>query len=268
MEVEPFGRRKVILEENIKNMFSLNGKVAIVTGASRGIGATVSDGMAIMGAKVYGIVRSINKSNKLRHSIKKKCDITRTEDFRKLCHSIYKENGRIDILVNNAGITCAKGKTGLYPLSKWNKTIETNLTAQFLCSQIVFKYMKKMGGGSIINITSISSELGFPGNPAYAASKGGLKILGKALASEWAHYGIRVNNVGPGYIMTDMTQQSYRNEITRAQRKDCMMIKRWGSPEDIIGACVFLASDASNYITGQDIYVDGGWVANGFLNPE
>ena len=112
--------------------------------------------------------------------------------------------------------------------------------------------MKKRKNGSIINITSINAELGFPNNPAYVASKGGLKMLGKSLARDWGKYGIRVNNLGPGYFKTLMNKKSWENPKTRKARID-----------ELVGPCIFLASDASQYVTGQDIYVDGGWTANG-----
>jgi len=123
--------------------------------------------------------------------------------------------------------------------------------------------MKKNKSGSIINITSLNAELAFPNNPAYVASKGGLKMLSKALARDWGIYGIRVNNLGPGYIKTDMTEASFNNKTTRKEREERTMLGRWGEVDDLIGPCVFLASDASEYITGQDIYIDGGWLGKG-----
>ena len=127
----------------------------------------------------------------------------------------------------------------------------------------ILRYMKKKRRGSIINITSINAEFGFPNNPAYVASKGGLKLLGKSLARDWGKYGIRINNLGPGYIITKMTEKSFKNKKTRLDRQKNTMLNRWGEPEDLVGPCIFLASDASSYVTGQDIYVDGGWTANG-----
>ena len=133
----------------------------------------------------------------------------------------------------------------------------------FLLSQAAAKEMRFSGGGSIINITSLNSELAFPDNPAYVASKGGLKQLTKALAIDLGRYDIRVNNIGPGYMKTQMTLKSWTNRKTRRERQQKTMLGRWGDPEDLIGAAVFLASDAASYITGQDIYVDGGWLTKG-----
>ena len=123
--------------------------------------------------------------------------------------------------------------------------------------------MKKQRSGSIINVTSINAELGFPNNPAYAASKGGLRMLTKSLAKDFGKYGISVNNLGPGYIITEMTKNSYQNKKSRMIRQKHTLLGRWGDVTDLIGPCIFLASNASGYITGQDIYVDGGWLANG-----
>jgi gluconate 5-dehydrogenase len=123
--------------------------------------------------------------------------------------------------------------------------------------------MQLNGGGSIINVTSIGSVLGFPDNPAYVASKGGLRLLTKALAMDLASYSIRVNNLAPGYIRTDMTKSSFEDPVRYAERLQGMIIKRWGNPEDLAGAAIFLASDASAYITGIDLFVDGGWTAKG-----
>ena len=150
-----------------------------------------------------------------------------------------------------------------YSIKKWKQTIDVNLTVAFTCSQSVRKNMKKRKKGSIVNITSLNAELAFPSNPAYVASKGGLKQLGKALARDWGKYGIRVNNLGPGYIVTEMTKKSYCNKKSRKLRENQTMLGRWGTVDDLIGPCLFLASNASEYVTGQDIYVDGGWISNG-----
>ena len=150
-----------------------------------------------------------------------------------------------------------------YEKENWAKTIDVNLTANFFCSQEAIKYMIKRKEGSIINITSLNAELAFPKNPSYIASKGGLKMVGKALAKDWGKFGIRVNNLGPGYIKTSMTKSSYSNRKTRLEREKQILLQRWGNMDDLVGPCIFLASDASKYITGQDIYVDGGWTANG-----
>ena len=140
--------------------------------------------------------------------------------------------------------------------------INVNLRAPFILSTRLVELMKKKGG-SIINITSLSAQLGFKNNVAYVASKGGLKLMSKALANDFAKLKIRVNNVGPGYIKTNMTLKSWKNKKLHKLRQNKTLLNRWGSSQDLVGTIIFLSSDASRYITGQDIYVDGGWLAKG-----
>ena len=230
-------------------MFSLKNKIAIVTGSSGDIGKAICKGFLEFGAIVYKI------------DIKENKNINNLKQMRKVIESIYKKGKRIDILVNCAGVTFPESSEK-YQEKKWDKTLSINLKAPFKLSQMVFKYMKKTGG-SIINITSLWSEVGFSDNPSYGVSKGGLKQLTKCLAVEWAKYNIKVNNLGFGYIKTNMTKKSWNSKKHREKITERIPLKRWGEPEDVIGAAVFLASDASKYITGQDIYVDGGWLSNG-----
>jgi gluconate 5-dehydrogenase len=179
-----------------------------------------------------------------------------------ICAELFDEYGRIDVLVNVAGISLPKAE-GQQVQRDFERTIATNLIAAHHCCQAVSGYMKKSGGGSIINVTSIGSVLGFPGNPAYIASKGGLRMLTQALALDLAPDQIRVNNLAPGYIRTDMTEASFNDTSKHAERLQHMIIKRWGAPEDLAGAVIFLASRASAYVTGIDLFVDGGWTAKG-----
>ena len=251
------------------NLFSLKNKVVLITGAGRGIGQHLAEKIAEQNAVVYAIDKRFAKKTS-KHSMKNlfkiKCDITDQDAFKQVCANIVRKNKRIDVLVNNAGISQANKQSGkLYAKNKWDETLRINLTAHFSCSQEVIQYMKKRKQGSIINITSINAELGFPRNPAYVASKGGLKMLGKALAKDWGKYGIRVNNLGPGYIRTEMTKSSYSNKKLREERTKHTMLGRWGEKDDLVGPCIFLASDASKYITGQDVYVDGGWISNSII---
>ena len=246
------------------SLFSLEGKIIIITGAGRGIGEFLAINLANHGAFVYRIDKKFNKITKRpTNMFSKLCDITDEKKFENICSDIFKQHKRIDVLVNNAGITLPVSSSKTYPKKGWDETLKINLSSAFHVSQIVIKYMVKKKKGSIINITSINAEFGFPNNPAYVASKGGLKQLGKALARDWGKYGIRVNNLGPGYIKTDMTMESFRNRKKRTVREDCTMLGRWGEVKDLLGPCIFLASDASDYVTGQDVYVDGGWSANG-----
>ena len=247
------------------NIFSLKNKIVIITGAGRGIGKHLAEQIAKCDAKVFAIdKKSTKKSTKNLSNIE--CDITNEIEFKKICDKIFKQKKRIDVLINNAGVSMPNEKTGkVYSKDKWDETLRINLTAHFTCSQQVIQYMKRHKSGSIINITSINAELGFPKNPSYVASKGGLKMLGKALAKDWGRYGIRVNNLGPGYIKTDMTSKTFSNKKLQKQRAMHTMLGRWGDKDDLVGPCIFLASDASRYITGQDLYVDGGWLANSLI---
>lgn len=246
-------------------MFSLNNKIAIVTGSEGGIGKAIVEGFSEYGAKVYGWDK---KSSQIQCSADhdsisgKKIDITDSEYIKGLVRYIYNKEKRIDILVNCAGVTFP-GKAERYNKKDWNQTLSINLATPFWLSQIVFNYMKKTGG-SIINITSLFSELGFPDNPAYGASKGGLKQLTKCLAVEWAKFNIRINNLGFGYIKSNMTKRSWNSKRLRDKRTKRIPLGRWGEPKDAVGPAIFLASDASIYVTGQDIYVDGGWLVSGF----
>ena len=247
------------MEMKMDNLFSVKDFVIIVTGAGRGNGRAINDSLEQNGALVYGFdLEFLSEGNN-----KIIGDITDKDFFQKQCNIIYKKHRRIDAIINNAGISITKKENELYPENLWNKTISVNLTALFNCCQIVAEFMFKNKKGSIVNITSLGAKFGFPNNPAYVASKGGVKMLTKSLARDWGRKGIRVNNVAPGYIITDMTRSSYDNLKLRKQREQNIMLGRWGKPEDLVGACIFLISDASQYITGQDIYIDGGWSANG-----
>jgi NAD(P)-dependent dehydrogenase (short-subunit alcohol dehydrogenase family) len=239
----------------LDTLFSLKDKVAIITGASRGNGQAIAQGFIEAGATVYNIdiIKGSNLDIKFVH-----CDITDDQELNNNINHIFEEEGRIDILVNNAGITRSS-----YSDQDWDDTYAVNLRAPFVLSRLVLKYMKKAGIGSIINITSLNSELAFPDNPSYVAFKGALKQLTKSIALDYGEHNIRANNLGPGYIKTKMTEKSWHNEKSNEARKNKTVLKRWGHPEDLVGAAIFLASNASNYVTGQDIYIDGGWLIKG-----
>lgn len=253
---------------NIQNdyfkLFSLEGKIAIVTGTSRGNGATIARALLAAGAFVYCLQRTAVPENTIKDQKAKTytVDVTDSKNLAKVVHAIAEEAGRIDVLVNNAGITIGNSSEN-YTIEDWDKTFNTNLRAVFIISQLVAVHMAKKNSGVIVNITSINAEQGFPGNPAYVSSKGGLKQLSKALAYDWAKYGIRVNNLGLGYFQTDMTKKSFHNPELKKQRDQHILLNRWGEPNDLIGPIVFLCSNASRYMTGQDLYIDGGWLAKG-----
>jgi NAD(P)-dependent dehydrogenase (short-subunit alcohol dehydrogenase family) len=253
----------------LDQIYSLRDKIALVTGAGRGIGKAIASGFLRAGATVVlffgGSARHLATTQALRaekldaHSIP--CDLSRPDHIESLADQLRGQFAKLDVLVNNAGITISH-KLVDYPLEDWEKTIHVNLRGPFLLVQRLAGLMQERGG-SVINITSLNAELGFPANPAYIAAKGGLKQLTKSMALDLGPSGIRVNNIGPGYFDTDINTLSRSDPIARAKRTERTILGRWGTPQDVVGLAVLLASDASSYITGQDIYVDGGWLAKG-----
>lgn len=251
----------------INELFSLDNKIAIVTGASRGIGKAISKVLSEAGSSVVLVSTKEDLLLQATKNFEKQglsteyyvCDVTDKASLVKLVDHVNNKHGRIDILVNCAGKTFTHELFD-YPDEKWEETYLVNLKAPFELSRLVARIMKKQRGGSIINITSLNSERAFPDNPAYVATKGGLKQLSKSLALDLGKYGIRVNNVGPGITKTDMNKLSWNDEKRRKERSNKTILGRWAEPEEVAYSVLFLASDASCYITGQDIYVDGGWL--------
>ena len=247
--------------EFINSLFSLDGKVVLITGASRGIGMELAVAFAKAGASVYGLGRSpIIANHEFHYS---SLNISNNDEVSKfLCELLHVE-GKIDVLVNNAGVSFDPCDNIEAENIRFDKTIDINLKSSYLLSIKVLEFMKEKKQGSVINITSIGAKRGFPSNPAYQASKAGLAAITRALAVDYGIYGIRINNLVPGYIHTQMTQSSYDDEIKHNQRSERTMLKSWGEPSDIVGAAIFLASDSSRYLTGSDIVVDGGWCMKG-----
>lgn len=249
------------MTELIYKLFSLTHRVAIVTGASRGIGAALADGLALAGAQVIALARSANPAAPVAAGVVyRSCDVTDESKFRRVCEEAFRRHGRLDILINSAGVTLPGDDLGSF-----DRTISVNLRAAYACASLAAERMKPAGRGSIINVTSLGSVVGFPGNPAYVAAKGGLRMLTKALANDLGPLGIRVNNLAPGYIRTTMTAQTHADPTEHRRRLSHMILPRWGEASDLVGAAIFLASDASSYVTGQDIFVDGGWTAKGLI---
>jgi NAD(P)-dependent dehydrogenase (short-subunit alcohol dehydrogenase family) len=239
--------------------FSLQGRIAIVTGASRGIGAAISAGLADAGAKVFGLSRSGTSPDKVEPMA---CDLSDDAALRRVIDGFAARHDRLDVLVNAAGISLpSSGALG--ELDRFRQTIATDLTGAYAMILAAHPLLKKAGNSSIINVTSINSVRGFPGNPGYVAAKAGLSGLTRALATDFAADGIRVNALAPGYVATAMTATSFADPAMHEERRRHTMLGRWGDSDDMVGAAIFLASPASAYVTGQELFVDGGWTTKG-----
>lgn len=248
--------------------FSLENKIAIVTGASRGLGQAMALALGASGAKVVAVgsrVSSVNNTIEQLESMGVEClglgcDQRNGEQIKQVVADTISKFGRIDILINNAG-TIKRAPAHEFSDEDWDEVIDTNLNGVFKFCRATGQQMLKQGSGKIINIASLLSFQGGITVPSYAASKGGVVQLTKALANEWAHKNIQVNAVAPGYFATDNTanlrSDSKRNENITSR----IPAGEWGKPEDLTGAIVFLSGNGSNYVNGHVLLVDGGWMA-------
>lgn len=251
----------------IESRFSLRDKVAIVTGGSRGIGKAIALGFAQAGADLVICSRKLPDLEKVTEEI---CGMGRKalaivahmgkkEDIENLVSQTEKEFGHIHILVNNVGINPVMKPIEEITEEEWDKIMDVNLKGCFLTSQAVAKtMMKQKKGGSIINITSVGGFRAAPGLGVYSVSKAGMIMLTKVLAKEWGRYGVRVNALGPGLVKTKLSQALWTNSEIMDETLKNTPLSRIAEPEDIVGAAIFLASDASGYITGETLFVDGG----------
>jgi len=250
------------------SLFDLAGRTALVTGSSRGLGRAIAEGMAKAGARlivngtdparIETAVAEFRSAGHLAEGVT--FDVTDEAAVVRAFEGLDAKGIAIDVLVNNAGIQMRKPLIE-FTSAEWRKVIETNLTSAFIIGREAAKRMIPRKRGKIINIGSLGSELARPTVGPYTAAKGGIKTLTRSMAVEWAASGIQANAIGPGYMLTDMNQALVNNADFNNWLMSRIPAKRWGRPDELIGAAIFLASSASDYVNGQIIYVDGGMLA-------
>jgi len=249
-------------------LFDLNGRTALVTGSSRGLGRAIAEGLARAGARLMvngvdpaRVEATVAEMRAAGHAAEgARFDVTDEAEIIEAFARFDAAGIGIDILVNNAGIQLRKPLIE-FSSAEWRKVIETNLTSAFIVGREAAKRMIPRQRGKIVNIGSLASELARPTVGAYTAAKGGIRNLTRAMAVEWAASGVQVNAIGPGYMLTDMNQALVNSPDFNAWLMSRIPSKRWGRPDELVGAAVFLASSASDYVNGQIIYVDGGMLA-------
>jgi 2-deoxy-D-gluconate 3-dehydrogenase len=250
----------------ILDQFSLKGKTAIVTGSNRGIGQKYALALAEAGADIIGVTyeEDFSETKKVIESTGRKIktyrsDFSNRSSLYEFIKNVKSDFPKIDILVNNAG-TILRKPISEHPDEYWDKVIEVNLSSQFILTREIGKDMAERGYGKIVFIASLLSFQGGIWVPGYSASKGGVKQLTMAFANEWANKGVTVNAIAPGYIATDNTRALREDPVRSKSILDRIPAGRWGTPEDLMGTIVFLSSDASSYLNGSVITVDGGWM--------
>ncbi|MDR6392521.1 SDR family oxidoreductase [Paraburkholderia phenoliruptrix] len=249
-------------------LFDLTGRRALITGSSIGIGFALARGLAGAGAEVVlngrGEARLAEAVKRLREegasAHAASFDVTSPEAVEAAIAWIEREIGPIDILVNNAGMQ-RRAPLEQFSHAQWEELMKTNVDSVFLVGRAVARHMLPRKRGKMVNICSVQSELGRPNIAAYTASKGAVKMLTKGMAIDWGQYGIQVNGLGPGYFKTELTEALVKDETFSAWLIGRTPSRRWGDVEDLVGAAVFLSSDASNFVNGHILYVDGGVTA-------
>ncbi|MEY4242617.1 MAG: hypothetical protein RLZZ245_202 [Verrucomicrobiota bacterium] len=253
---------------NSLSKFSLSGKTALVTGCKRGIGFAMAEGLAEAGADIIGVSASLETSGSAiekavtalgRKFTAYQCDFSDREAVKAFAAKFLTEHGAPDILVNNAG-TIQRAPAAEHPDEMWFEVLDVNLNAPFILSREIGAKMIERGSGKIIFTASLLTFQGGITVPGYAASKGAIGQLTKALANEWASKGVQVNAIAPGYIATDNTEALRNDPVRQQQILARIPAGRWGDPDDFKGPVIFLSSAASNYVTGEILVVDGGWM--------
>lgn len=248
--------------------FNLTGKLALVTGCKRGIGKAMAEALAEAGADIIGVSSTLSKEGSAvgeaiesygRAFYAYSCDFSDRSDLHRFIETVKADHPRIDILVNNAGII-ERAPAEEHTDEQWDRVIEVNLNAQFVLSREIGKAMVERGYGKIVFTASLLTFQGGLTVPGYAASKGGIGQLAKALANEWAGKGVNVNAIAPGYIDTDVTGDLRKDPVRSEQILSRIPAGRWGNPEDFKGPALFLCSDAAAYVHGTVLTVDGGWM--------
>lgn len=252
--------------ESIVDKFRLHGRVALVTGGSRGIGRAIALSLAEAGADVVLASRNLPDLEAVAHEISQKgrkalpvsANVRHLAEIGNLIKKAVDEFGRIDVLVNNAGTNVVFASVFSIDEAAWDAILGLNLRGYFFLSQAVGKVMRESGGGSIINVTSVDGIRPRIGAGCYSISKAGIIMLTQVLAQEWGQYNIRVNGIAPGVVRTRFSEALWGNRVIRERTEDSAALGRIGEPEEIGGAAVFLASEASSYMTGHTIIIDGG----------
>lgn len=253
---------------NVLKRFDLSGRTALITGSSAGIGLALARGLAGAGARVILNARDPVKLEQAADQLRAEgasvltvmFDVTSGDAVREAIDHIEAESGAIDILVNNAGMQ-RRAPLEQFDEAQWHELMKTNVDSVFLVGQAVARHMIRRKRGKIVNICSVQSELGRPNIAPYTASKGAVKMLTKGMAIDWGQHGIQVNGLGPGYFKTELTDALVKDVKFTEWLVGRTPSRRWGDVDDLVGAAVFLASDASNFVNGHVLYVDGGVTA-------
>ncbi len=252
------------------DLFRLDGKVALITGGSKGLGLSMAEGLASAGADVALCSRNSAEVEAAageiverfgRRAIGIECDVTDERSVEEFVARAHRELGRVDILINNAGINIRGPIEELEP-SEFDAVMSTNVRGPWLCARAVAPHLKRAGGGRVINMSSTLGAVGVPGRTPYASSKGAVTMMTKVLALEWAEDKITVNAICPGPFLTPMNLPIAGTPDAEKFIVGAVALKRWGEMHEIQGAAIFLASDASSYVTGTTLFVDGGWTAH------